>query len=63
MSNPRQLILPTMCRLFNNSPLTQQVATSLADKLDAKEFRDLKEWLKHADSKHSELERKSKRGF
>lgn len=61
MSNHIQLILPTMCRLFNNSPLTQKVANSLVEKLDEKEFRDLTEWLKHANSSRISLEQKSKR--
>lgn len=60
MNNIRS-ILPTMVRLFNNSPLTNQVANSLVEKLDEKEFRDLTEWLKHANSNRQTLENKARR--
>lgn len=63
MPNNRQLILPTMCKLFNNSVLTQKVSITLAEKLDANEFRELKEWLKHAESAHNQLVRKAKRPY
>lgn len=61
MDNNVRSILPNMCKVFNNSPLTSTVANTLVEKLDAKEFRDLTEWLKHASMKTTRLESKAKR--
>jgi hypothetical protein len=45
MNNEREL-LPKMIQVSNNSPLTNIVCNSLVEKLDQKEFRDFKEWLR-----------------
>lgn len=61
MDNNIRDILPTMAHLFNNSVLTNKVANALAEKLDQAEFRDLKEYLKHAKSNLDTQKRKAKR--
>lgn len=63
MPNNVRLILPNMVKLFNNSPLTNQVANALVEKLDEKEFRDLNEWLKHANNQRHIEVNKAKRTF
>jgi len=50
MANNLRSIFPTMCRLFNNSHLTQSVANSIVEKLNEVEFRDFCEWLKYLES-------------
>ena len=41
-------LLRGMVSLSNNSRLTQDTARLLTNKLDAKELRELKEWIRHA---------------
>jgi hypothetical protein len=63
-NNPAQ-ILSEMIQVSNNSRLTNIVAIALADKLDAKEIRDFKEWLKliTPTSQVMNLKSKIKRGY
>lgn len=56
-------ILPDLADLSNNSRLTQELADSLADKLDDKEWRTLKEWLRLAKSQTNIKISQAKRKF
>jgi len=46
MKNSIKYILPKMVQVSNNSRLTMEVATSIASKLNTKEFEDFQWWLK-----------------
>ena len=56
-------ILPDLADLSNNSRLTHELANTLAEKLDDKEWRTLKEWLKLARSQTNIKVSQAKRKF
>lgn len=54
-------ILPKMVAISNNSPITNQVALAIAEKLTPEEFHKFQQWLSIIDSENLLKSHKIKR--